>query len=89
MEDHDDTLGGTATSAGWLDTLQTIRGRIGTMRRPNRVAVHVAAWLIRQIVMRAPGFAGAIAVSLVYVETESALDALQNSAWTAVGRSAP
>lgn len=89
MEDHDDTLGGTATSAGWMDTLQTIRGAVGTMSRPNRVAVHVAAWLIRQIVMRAPGFAGAMAVSLVYAETESALEALQFSALTTVWRSAP
>lgn len=88
-DDHDDTLGGTATHAtDWRGTAAMIRSRVGTMRAPNRLAVRAAAWLIRQIVMRAPGFSGAIACTLVYAETETAMEAMGGMSRETAGRPA-
>lgn len=60
--------------ADWMQASTDIHARVGTMRKPSRRWVMACAWIIRRIVMHSPGFAGAIACAMVYVEVEAAAE---------------
>jgi hypothetical protein len=71
-------------NSGWMQAGTDIHAGVGTMRAPSRRWVMACAWLIRRIVMHAPGFAGAIACAMVYVEVEAAAERYVSKATGAV-----
>lgn len=74
MSHPDATTGRVGSPAPtWADALSATRQRISTMSPHSQIWVRIAAAIIRWLVLRFPGFSGAIACALVFIEIETAV----------------